>query len=98
MNKKQIKEIVKKELKSVLLEIEEKEPAEPQPKQKADVTRVEKKLEKVSSLDTVLAQINNRAELEQLLRNFVQKASQKMRPAEVELAVRRVYAAIQKQI
>ena len=97
MNKKQIKEIVKKELKSVLLEIEEEEPAKPQPKQKADVARVEKKLGAVASLDTLLSQINNRVELEQLLGNFVKKASQKMRPAEVVLAVRNVYAAIKEQ-
>ena len=97
MNKKQIKEIVKKELKSVLLEIEEEEPAEPQPKQKADVTRVEKKLEKVSSLDSMLAQLKDPVELEQLLRNFVKKASQKMQPPEVVRAVRNVYAAIKEQ-
>ena len=88
MNKKQIKEIVKKELNFLLLEVE---------KQKADVSKVEKKLEKVSSLEPLLAQINNRVELEQLLRNFVQKSSQKIRPSEVVLAVRNVYAAIKNQ-
>jgi len=97
MNKKQIKEIVKKELKSVLLEIEEEDPGVAQPKQKADVARVEKKLGAISSLDSLLSQINNRVELEQLLGNFVKKSSQKLRPEEVVMAVRNVYAAIKEQ-
>ena len=64
---------------------------------RSDVARVGKKLGQVSGMEGILASIDNRAEFEQLLMQFIQMvAKEKLRPEDVKVGVRRVAAQILK--
>ena len=64
---------------------------------RSDVARVGKKLGQVSGMEGILASIDNRAEFEQLLMQFIQMvAKEKLRPEDVKAGVRRVAAQILK--
>tara|TARA_Y100000034_G_C6632463_1_gene276166 strand:- start:187 stop:537 length:351 start_codon:yes stop_codon:yes gene_type:complete len=64
---------------------------------RSDVARVGKKLGQVSGMEGILASIDNRAEFEQLLMQFIQMvAKEKLRPEDVKAGVRRIAAQILK--
>ena len=73
--------ISKSELKKMILEVLGDEPEESPTKQHVDVKKTGQKMDKIAGLDNLLAKINNRGELEQLLIQILGKTN--VKPADV---------------
>ena len=87
--------ITKTSLKTLIREIlEEQEEQEaqgaPPQKQTADVAKVAKKMGATSGLGGLMQNINNRIELEGLLKEVIQNLSQKLKPQDIFMGISNV--------
>lgn len=90
----QLKKIIREELR--LLDEQEENPA-PQPRQRANVKRVSKKLEKVAGLDELLAGLRNRQDLIQFIWGQVlQKVSGNISKQDIGAALKTLLAQVAK--
>ena len=103
ITRNRIKEIVKETLSKKL---EEQEPLQgnqsgdgnSKDKQKADIAKIEKKLEQFKSqLEPLLKTIDNRVEFEQFLKLSIKLGSQRIDGMEIAQAVRNINTLVQKK-
>ena len=95
ITKTKLKQLIRETLSEALPDVSAASKETPQPKQAADVERADKKLGQVSGLEGILANINNRAEFEQILMKFIQMvAAEKLQSQDVKMGVKNVAKTI----